>query len=265
MEKEFKIKSLKFFSNKRFTKFLNYSAAFIIVAIIIVFISEVKSEKPKEESKLEKLVELNLTGNQKVDLDKFNDALDSKLEKFKGDLKDSEKERNENMKYYATLIGFILSIVGFFGFKSIHDTRQVAIEKAVFDAKKEATDVAKKEATGVAKIIAESTVKDEIGQLTEKETINYLDNNLQNHLKQIEKTVIQEFQSRLDEVQNSVDILNHPGNFDNNERPVFYKNTQNAIVDLQNEISKIQKEIYDFKNDELKKNIILELRKDDKS
>jgi hypothetical protein len=246
-----------------FTGLLNISALLIIIAIIAIFLSFlINDDNKKDDEKISEIKEeFKFTGNEKIDVENFNKLIDKRFLDYKKQIKISEKERNEDFRYYSALIGFIFSIVGFFGFKSIHDTRQAAIEKAVFDAKKEATDVAKKEATVVAKSIAVETVEAEIEGLTKKETINYLDNNLKKHLDYIQETVIQDFQSRLDEIQNNVDILKNPGNFDENVRPTFYKNTEIAILDLKNSIENFQKDLYDFKNDELKKSIILELSK----
>ena len=124
-----------------FAKTLNWIALGLIVAIFVILYdvhyskTEVKTEIPNKIK-----LELTVSGKTKVDVEKFNNLMDEKLEEFENRQKESEKTRNENMKYYGTLFSLILSIVGFFGFKSIHDTRQSAIESV----KLKAEEVAKK-------------------------------------------------------------------------------------------------------------------------
>lgn len=237
-----------------FSDWLNAIASVLIVLIVVLFFAMVF---PYKNSEYKKPI-ANLS-SEKIENANFNKSVELKLKEFETKIENSQKKRDEDTKFYLTLAGFVLSIVGFFGFKSIHDTRQAAIEKAVFDAKKEAKD----EASGVAKKTAEDTVKSEIGELTKNQTISYLDDNLQAHLEKIEQKAYQNFQNRLDDIKKEVDILMNPRNFNENEIPTFYKNTEKTIIELMDSIKSIEKEIYDFKNQELKKSIISELKKND--
>jgi hypothetical protein len=237
------------------------AGAFVLISVIIILFLYLMF--PSKEIVYEKgtdiKISLTKSNNPILDSIAFNNILDIKLKEFEDKIEKAEKKRTENLKYYGTLIGLILSIVGFFGFKSIHDTRQAAIEKSVFDAKKEA----KTEASEVAKKTAKDTVKSEIGELTKNQTINYLDNNLQTHLEKIEQKAYQNFHIRLDEIKKEVDVLMNPRNFNENEIPVFYKNTEKTIIELLDSVKLLEKEIYDFKNQELRKSIISEIKKND--
>ena len=130
---EQEIKKDKFPEN--FANVLNASAFVLISSIIIAFFFFIFSSI-NTERQVEKEIKIQFTpsNNTKLDSVKFNNIIDLKLKEFKEDIKNSEKERNENMKFYSALVGFILSIVGFFGFKSIHDTRQSAIESVKIKA-----------------------------------------------------------------------------------------------------------------------------------
>jgi len=98
-------------------------------------------------------------------LNQRTDSINSKIEQINSvssDLREIQKENVENFRFYLTLIGFIFAIVGFFGFKSIFDTRQGAIDRAIIEAR----DTAKIEAKEIAKIEAK------IASLTEARTIS---------------------------------------------------------------------------------------------
>ncbi len=86
--------------------------------------------------------------NLNVTTDSLNSKVDQ-INKVSSDFKEMQKESNETFRFYLTIIGFIFAIVGFFGFKSIFDTRQAAIERATFEAKNEAKNEAEKEIQSV--------------------------------------------------------------------------------------------------------------------
>lgn len=163
MEKEFKIKRVKFLSNKMFSKYLNYSAAFIIFIIILFFISQFATEQKKVDEKIQTHIKFVPSGVDKINSTELNKLIDDKFKEIKIIQKEAEKERNESMKYHSTLIGFILSIVGFFGFKSIHDTRQAAIESVKIKAEE------------VAKKVTSEKIEEYVNKNIETSINNYLE------------------------------------------------------------------------------------------
>lgn len=144
-----------------FANVLNASAFVLIVSVLIVFFVLIFSSREKDIiNKSYNKIEFKLSNNIKLDSVKLNAIVDSKLKGFKEDIINNEKERNENMKYYGTLVGFIFSIVGFFGFKSIHDTRQMALDAV----KVKAEEVAKKITSEKIQGYVNETVKDKIDE-----------------------------------------------------------------------------------------------------
>jgi hypothetical protein len=245
-----------------FTGLLNISALFIIIAIIAIFLSFLINDNfKKDDEKISDIKEeFKFTGNEKIDVEKFNELIDKRFIDYKKQIKISEKERNEDFRYYATLIGFVFSIVGFFGFKSIHDTRQSAIEKAVFDAKKEAKD----EASSVAKKTAIDTVKEEIIGLAKVETNAYLDLNLEKHFEKIETDILNDFTDRVSKIELDVNKLTRPESFNENERPKIFNDINEELKRLNISIENLKNEMFNFKNEELKRSIISELKKEQK-
>lgn len=165
-----------------FSNILNLVAlGLILVIFAILYDAHYSKAEIKNETINKAKLELNLTGNSKIDIEKFNILMNEKLKEFENIQKESEKIRNENMKYYGTLFSLILSVVGFFGFKSIHDTRQSAIE------------VVKNKAEEVAKKITESKVEDYAKQNTHLIVDKYLKNEgnliIENHSKATAKTI----------------------------------------------------------------------------
>lgn len=192
------------------------------------------------------------------------DSINSKIiqiNKASSDLKEMQSETKESFRFYLTVIGFIFAIVGFFGFKSIFDTRQAAIDRAVFDAKEASIKEAEKVAKSEAKIIAEGVSKSEIPRLTKLETENYLSENLQKYVDKIENIVIKEYESRLSEIESNVNKLMHPESFNENERPQIFNKIGDTFKTLNSSVEKIKEEFSSYKNDELKKSIIEELKK----
>lgn len=186
--------------------------------------------------------------------------IDLKFEQLEKKLEKIEQKKADDLKYYGTLLGFILSIVGFFGFKSIHDTRQAAIEKAVFDAKKEAKEEAKEEAKKTATL----SVKEQIGVLVNEETKNYLDQNLITFIEKIENDINSEFSDRILKIELELNKLIRPESYNENERPKIFNDINDELKKLNVSHEKLKNEMFDFKNDVLKKHIISELKKSDK-
>jgi hypothetical protein len=142
---------------RSFTDLLN-AGAFVLISIIIILFFVLAFPSNENDYKKVTNVRINLTSSNNTKQDSINlsKALDLKIKEFEEKIKDSEKERNENLKYYATLIGFIFSIVGFFGFKSIHDTRQMALDAV----KVKAEEVAKKAITEKISDLTKEHVED---------------------------------------------------------------------------------------------------------
>ena len=88
-----------------------------------------------------------------------------------------QKENSEDYRLYLTIIGSIFAIVGFFGFKSIHDTRQTAIESVKIKAEE------------VAKKVTDEKIKDYLREHVESEIKDYFkdkgDEIIKKHSKEI--------------------------------------------------------------------------------
>lgn len=82
------------------------------------------------------------------------------LQKVKTEIQEAEKRNDEYFRLMLTLVGSVFAIVGFFGFKSIHDTRQAALESAKSNAEK----------------IAIKTANERIEALTDDKVQHYLEN-----------------------------------------------------------------------------------------
>lgn len=150
------IKFADFFSN-----LLNIAAFGIIITIMfLLFSNPYSNNKGIKEVTNEIKIKYVPTGNRKIDVENFNSLIDEKFKEYKDQLKDSEKERNESMKYYGTLVSFILAIVGFFGFKSVHDTRQMALESVKVKAEEAAKKITLEKIQGYVN----ENVKNEINE-----------------------------------------------------------------------------------------------------
>ncbi len=86
--------------------------------------------------------------NQKIDSLKIETT---KLAEIKSDIEDSQKKNEDYFKLILALVGSVFAIVGFFGFKSISDTRQATLDAAKIKAETVAENSAKAQ--------AESTVR----------------------------------------------------------------------------------------------------------
>jgi hypothetical protein len=226
-----------------FADWMNATAFAVIFVIIITFLHSIYNFRNIEILKENQTpIEFKSTGDTKLDEEKFNEIVDLKLKEFKQEIQNSEKERNENMKYYSALVGFILSIVGLFGFKSIHDTRQAAIEKAVFDAKKEATEVAKKEASSIAKDVANEEAKKEAKKVSKSEIDRYLTDEHTELFNRLEKPIRSHYDPIITEYSNRIDTLERPGIY-NNEINQFNEKLSANYTEINNRINKLEKEL----------------------
>lgn len=152
-----KIFSIKYTLNMdKFSSFLNYIAAIILVAVIflglyIVF-NEFHSEKQMPHSVTVQVVDKEgktlLTDKSQVNelkkvlVDIQN--VSNEIKKRQAEIK-AEKEENFFDKIYTAIIAIVIAIAGFFGFKSVSDIR----ERAIKDAKDQAESIAKLEFNNV--------------------------------------------------------------------------------------------------------------------
>jgi hypothetical protein len=148
-----------------FSIILNYVALLILLTIIYVFANSALMFTNKEPSVSKPLktsinftldqIQLKKSDTTLIKINKqFIDSLNVKIVELKEQAKSINKtkeyldylqDRNENdFRLLLIILGSVFAIVGFFGFKSINDTRQNAIEKAVFDAKEVAKADSKK-------------------------------------------------------------------------------------------------------------------------
>ncbi len=138
-----------------FSVILNYCALAILVAIIsfliyTLFLFINKSENSHfnnsisfslNEIHLKKIDSTIISTNSKF-IKEFNLRMDSlksdivELKDIKAKIEEAEKRNDDYFRLVFALIGSVFAIVGFFGFKSIHDTRENAIKNATDEAKK---------------------------------------------------------------------------------------------------------------------------------
>ncbi|MFY0482495.1 hypothetical protein ACI6PS_07800 [Flavobacterium sp. PLA-1-15] len=154
------------------SRLLNYSGFVIIFTVILCFIiiASCKScSSPKEShpgvdiKKIQfvavpklapgksVLVSENLFKELQVTTDSINKNI-KKFEEIKQEIVAIEELNKDDMKFYLTVLGSIIAIVGFFGFKSIHDTRESSIKFATDEAKLTAKGIAMAEAKDAIKI-----------------------------------------------------------------------------------------------------------------
>ncbi|SHH17307.1 hypothetical protein [Flavobacterium johnsoniae] len=164
-------KENSWFSQDLLSRLLNYSAFVIIFTVVICFIiltslkscssSEYKAtEKIKEIKfvnvpKIEKGQQIVITGQLLKELKSSVDSLNYNIRKFediKSEIVKIEERNKDDMKFYLTILGSIIAVVGFFGFKSINDTRESSIKIATDEAKLTAKGIATAEAKDAIKI-----------------------------------------------------------------------------------------------------------------
>lgn len=132
--------------NRYFGALLNIVALIIIISIIAFFFKNYtrnNENNPKtEQEKVSTVDTLNLQLKINLKDEKsilsLNSSLNTQinnLNKLKANIEKSDDVKKDDIKFYFSLIGFILAIVGFFGFKSIHDSKEIAIKNAADEAK----------------------------------------------------------------------------------------------------------------------------------
>jgi len=134
----------------------------------------------------------------KVKTDSLNYNI-KKFEDIKIEIEQIEERNKDDMKFYLTILGSIIAVVGFFGFKSINDTRESSI--------KFATDEAKLTAKGIATAEAKDAIKVEHQEWTTKiSTIEKNYDDLKTLLAPIGdlETLITNLKIRIDTLENKL-------------------------------------------------------------
>lgn len=262
MKKKYKIKTNKMFSNKMFSKYLNYAAAFIILTIIIIFISRINYFEKRNTIYTVRQYNIEpekIKENEKILIKKSIDSLNTQvneLKKIKIELEDIQKKNNEEFRFYLAIIGSILAIVGFFGFKSIHDTRQAAMEAVKIKSEDIAEKVTNNKISELSKTHVEDFLKNdgrkniesiaekiaaEKGVEVAKERMSLIEIDNKNYRNSVREDIetIQQFQNknfnfllkRIQELENKLygnpdiddtpDLNNNPVNNPDNEQPVL--------------------------------------------
>lgn len=239
---------------------LNWIASIIIIFGMFYFWNENQKFKTNDIKK-NKYNEINITLSEKdkTDINKLIIELQNKtteIQNLKDSIEIDNKNASEKLKYYITLVGFILTIVGFFGFKSIHDTRQAAIERAVSEAKNEAIKEAreaskqealiasKTEARSVAETEAEKVARTTAIKTSKDETLNFLSDEFPKQFRIQEEKYISSFTDDLKKVSEDIDKIKNPRAYkqDNNKIKLFEE-----LEKLDNKYSEILEIITEIK------------------
>jgi hypothetical protein len=247
--------------NDNFGLWLNLIALIIIISSILFFWSNNSGHSPQAKDLYPtNNININISEKDKTEISKLIKLLNKKnneIVSIKKDIELKEKKNSDELKYYSTLIGFILSIVGFFGFKSIHDTRQSAIERAVFDAKttaeskaKEIAELeAKKISREVASEVAEGIAKTESEKITKAETKKYFDERFNAEMTNKINAYYDNRESRLTTIEEEIDKLKRPEAWGLKTEDEFEKSTKNKLISLDEKYFQILQSIHDLKRE----------------
>lgn len=215
---------------------------------LIVKIEIPENFKKKEDS-------LHIANYSKI-VDSINENIKS-LGQIQSNIEVKEKEKEEETRFNITIIAIIFTCVGFFGFKSIFDTRQAAIDKAVTEAKEKAEKIAEKEATKVAENKATEVAENKATEVAEKETKNYLDNRLREHLRIIEDATVNKLNEDIKSLNEDIDEIKYAYKVSENNRPESIKEIDSNFDKIVTEINALKAEISAIKEDTLQ-NLIVE-------
>ncbi|WP_312312799.1 hypothetical protein [Empedobacter brevis] len=180
-----------------------------------------------------------------------------------------QKEKDDNLRLYITIIAIIFTSVGFFGFKSIFDTRQSAVDKAVSEAKEKAEKIAEKEANKIAEEVSNkiaeevaNKIAEEVAEKATKEEVkNYLDNKLDSdHLKILEQTLITPLENKLIELKNDIEKLNDAYKYSDNNRPDSIKEIDNNFSKIVAKINILEVEMHEIRKDTFEKLLIEKIK-----
>lgn len=154
------------------SRLLNYSGFIIIFTVTLCFIiiaSWKSCSSSKELHPSVDIKEIKFVAVPKLEPDKYiivseqlfkelqitTDSINKNIKKFeeiKREVVAIQESNKDDMKFYLTVLGSIIAIVGFFGFKSINDTRESSIKFATDEAKSVAKMIATEEAKDAIKI-----------------------------------------------------------------------------------------------------------------
>lgn len=164
-------RKVEWFSQDLLSRLLNYAGFLLIFFVCITFVSiatvrscsgsEISPNKNQKEIKFISVPKVpdgkNLVVSNEILIDLQN-SVDSinlnikKLNEIKSEIAIIEERNKDDMKFYLTILGAVFAIVGFFGFKSINDTRDSSIKLATDEARIAAKGIATAEAKDAIKI-----------------------------------------------------------------------------------------------------------------
>lgn len=237
--------------NKELSKILNKTAYCIVTAVVVIVLAHfVYLLVNKTSLSFTEGIMLNNDRTEQINLQNSN--IDDqtilvtlkKIQEVEKSIIQKEADFKDDARFLIVVVGSIFAVVGFFGFKSIFDTRQAAVEKAVIEAKEsaktKASEVAEKTAKETAKETAEKTIEELAPNLIQDLTKKYIDDMLPEHFTKLEKTLTDNLSSDISTLEEEIDKINNPLSFPESQRP-------RIAMDLQNYNEKINKELEDLK------------------
>lgn len=202
--------------------FANISSILIVVvAVIVIILSAFALVFPKYEN-IEKLkldyvikqdsIKFNLNDSTSVyakinpsQINKLNknnlllfkkvDSLVTNYEKRHNDVLSSSKKQNDFISFAATIFAFIVTIAGFFGFKSINEMKKAAIESAEQEARKVSTEQ--------SKITSEMVAKKTASDITDNYIDKFLSKEVQATSRDTANEILSAFDQRLTTLENN--------------------------------------------------------------
>lgn len=249
----------------------------VIVSGIMVCIRTLEDKNDKQYIKLIKESKVNyfeipiknvdtnyivLSKDLIFNLNQKTDSINSKIEQINevsSNLEKIQKENTESFIFYITLIGFIFAIVGFFGFKSIFDTRQAAIERAVFDAKliaeSKAKEIAELEAKKIsgekAKEVAEEISKTESQKTAKSEIKKYFDDKFDSEITNRLDKFYDNREERITKIEDNIDKIQRPDAYGLVVEDKDLSNVNAKIIEIEKRYIEILSLVSELKKKEL--------------
>lgn len=199
-----------------------------------------------------------INGNLVDSLQKINNQLNEKIikiEQASNRIIESESQNSDFFKLMIALIGSVFAIVGFFGFKSINDTKDIAIQKIDVKIDK---DIPEKLDNKISEILPKIALT-EAKKQAKKSTNEFLAHNTPNAFKKIEETINQRFDNTFTDINASLDKIMNPNGYHVSQRPLFYNELEQQIDEVKKSIELLKESIY---RDLLKREIIEQLKMD---
>lgn len=230
--------------NRELSRQLNKTAFCIITALVVIVLSHFiyllinKTDISFSEGVMSINSDIEQINFQNNNIDNQTITLIlKKLKEVEKSIIHKEEIFKDDARFLIVVVGSIFAVVGFFGFKSIFDTRQAAIDKAVTEAKESAKTKASEVAEETAKKTAKKTAEKTAEKTTKIAVENYLSNNLEHHIKDIEKNLTQISDNQTFKINERIDKL---------ENPIHYKLP--FIIELQKEIDTLNSKINSITN-----------------